>query len=58
MNRSKIYALIIIGLTAVMLIFNRQSVLVDLRFTEVHGIAALVYLFFISLGVAIGLLLK
>ena len=58
MNRSKIYALIIMGLTAVMLIFNRQSVRVDLLFTDVHGMAALVYLFFIGLGVSIGLLLK
>ena len=58
MSRGKLYALIMIALTVVVLLFNRHGVKVNLLFTDIHGMAALVYLFFIGLGVTIGLLLK
>ncbi|MDA0578047.1 MAG: hypothetical protein O3B24_08110 [Verrucomicrobia bacterium] len=58
MNKRVLWALILIAATMIVLLFNRQSASVDVLFTEIHAMAALIYLFFIGLGVAIGLLLK
>jgi len=53
-------ALIIIALAVLVLIFNRGSVTVNLPFIQgsISGMKSLVFLFFMGLGVAIGLLLK
>jgi len=39
-------------------VFNRQKVDVDFILFEIKGIASLVYLFFIGVGVVIGVLVK
>ncbi|MBM4144070.1 MAG: hypothetical protein FJ225_10840 [Lentisphaerae bacterium] len=60
MNRRIMSALIIIALAVLVLIFNRGSVTVNLPFIQgsISGMKSLVFLFFMGLGVAIGLLLK
>jgi hypothetical protein len=58
MSKNVLIALILIALATIVLIFSRDRVTVSLVFTEVRAIASLVYLFFICLGVTIGVLLK
>jgi|APCry1669188910_1035180.scaffolds.fasta_scaffold01254_6 hypothetical protein len=58
MSKNVLIALILIALATIVLIFSRDRVTVSLVFTEVRAIASLVYLFFIGLGVTIGVLLK
>jgi hypothetical protein len=58
MSKNVLIALILIALATLVLIFSRDRVTVSLIFTEVRAIASLVYLFFICLGVTIGVLLK
>lgn len=58
MSKNVLIALILIALSAIVLIFSRDRVEVSLVFTEIRAIASLVYLFFICLGVTIGVLLK
>lgn len=58
MNKRMLSALILIAVTVIVLLFNRQRVDVNLLVTDVRAMAALVYLFFIALGVAISQLLK
>ena len=58
MSKNVLIALILIALATVVLIFSRDRVTVSLVFTEVRAVASLVYLFFIALGVTIGVLLK
>lgn len=58
MNRNVLIALILIALTVIVLLFNRHDVTVNVLVAKLHYMAALVYLFFIGLGVAIGMLLK
>jgi len=58
MSRNVIFALILIALSVIVLIFSTQRVEVSLIFTAIHGTASLVYLAFIALGVIIGVLLK
>lgn len=58
MSRNVLIALILIALATIVLIFSRDRVTVSLVFTEIRAVASLVYLFFIGLGVTIGVLLK
>jgi hypothetical protein len=58
MSKNVLIALILIALATLVLIFSRDRVTVSLVFTEVRAVASLVYLFFIGLGVTIGVLLK
>lgn len=58
MQRKLIYALILIGAAAVVLILNRGSISVNLVFTQIKALTSLVFLGFIIIGVVIGLLLK
>jgi hypothetical protein len=58
MTRKLLIALILIGLTVIILLFNRGSVGVDLIVTSVSGIKSLVFLAFTAIGVVIGILLK
>jgi len=58
MNRKQIWALVIIGLCAVILIMTRGSTDVNLIYDVVSGRTSLVLLASITIGVVIGLLLK
>lgn len=60
MGRKTIYALVLIGVVAVVLIANTpgSKIDVDLVFTEFSTVKSLVFLLFTSIGVAIGVLLK
>ncbi len=58
MTKKLLIALILIGLTVIILLFNRGSVGVDLIVTSVSGIKSLVFLAFTAIGVVIGILLK
>ncbi len=61
MNKKVIYAFIILGLTALVLVFNCRGwhrVSVDLLFTSVEYVKSLVFLGFIVIGVIIGALIK
>lgn len=57
MTRKLLTALILIGLTVLVLVLNRGSVSVDLGFTSVSGMKSLVFLCFTALGVVIGVLI-
>ena len=58
MTKKHIWALVLIGLAAVVLILNRGKVSVDLLVCTVDGIKSLVFLGFIAFGVLIGILFK
>ena len=60
MNRKIVYALIIMAISILVLIFNQGSVSVNLPFIResVSGMKSLVFLFFMGIGVIVGLLLK
>lgn len=58
MSKGLIAALLLMGLTVVVLIFNRGDVKVDLIFTTVDFMKSIVFLVFMSIGIAIGVLLK
>lgn len=58
MSKSLLYALTLIALCVLVLIFNRQRVEVNLVVDSIRAMGALVYLAFIAIGVVIGVLLK
>jgi len=58
MARKQIWALVLIGLAAVVLIINRGRVSVDLIVTSVSAAKSVVLLASIALGVVIGILFK
>jgi len=58
MNKKLLYALILIVLAVIVLIFNRGRVRVDLLFTTVNALKSVVFLVFACIGVIIGVLLK
>jgi len=59
MTRKLLTALILIGLTVVILVVNgRGSVSVDLILGKINALKSLVFLCFTAIGVSIGLLLK
>jgi len=58
MNKRVVWALLLIVILILVLIFNRGSVGVDLLAFEVSGMKALIFLAFTAWGVAIGLLIR
>jgi uncharacterized integral membrane protein len=58
MNKRVIWALILIVLSILVLIFNRQEIEVNFLITEIKAMASLILLFFIGVGVVIGVLLR
>ncbi|MFH0953583.1 MAG: hypothetical protein V1873_04570 [Verrucomicrobiota bacterium] len=58
MNKKLLAALVLIGLTVIVLLMNRGSVEVNVLVTQVSGLKSLVFLFFAAIGVVIGVLLK
>jgi hypothetical protein len=58
MSKTVVYALILIALSVIVLIFSHKQVEVDLIVTTIRATGSLVYLAFIALGVVIGILLK
>ncbi len=61
MNKKVIYAFVLLGLTALVLVFNCRGwerVSVDLIVTSVKYVKSLIFLGFIAIGVLIGVLIK
>ncbi len=58
MTRKLMWALIIIAVVVLVLIFNKGDVDVNLIVTRISALKALVFLSFVVVGVAIGILLK
>jgi uncharacterized integral membrane protein len=58
MTKKLLTALILIGLTVLVLVFNSGSVSVNLLVSQVSGHKALVFFAFTAVGVVIGVLLK
>jgi len=58
MTKQVIWALVIIAVVVLVLIFNRGNVDVDLIVTKISALKSLVFLGFVGIGVAIGILLK
>jgi len=60
MNKRLVWALVILAVAVLVLIFNRGSVSVDLPLvrSSISGMKSIVFLVFMGIGVAIGLLLK
>lgn len=58
MTKKLLLALILIGLTVLVLVFNNESVSVNLLVSEIKGHKALVFFAFTAVGVVIGVLLK
>ena len=58
MNKRIIWALILMALAVVVLIFNKGDCTVNLLFTRVEALKSLIFLAFLGLGVAIGALLR
>ena len=58
MTKKLLIALILIGLSVIVLVMNRGTVDVNLIVTSVNGIKSLVFLTFTAVGVVIGVLLK
>lgn len=58
MNKKLLAALVLIGLTVIVLLMNRGSVEVNVLVTQVSGLKSLVFLSFAAIGVVIGVLLK
>jgi len=58
MSKKLLYALLLMGVTVIVLIFNRGRVDVNLILGEVSFLKSLVFLAFTGVGVTIGVLLK
>ena len=58
MSKRLLYALILIALTVIVLIFNRGDVSVNLLFLTIDAFKPIVFLVFVGIGVVIGILLK
>ena len=58
MAKNVLIALALIALSVLVMIFNTDSIHVNLVYTVIKPVASLVYLFFVVLGVIIGVLLK
>ena len=58
MSKKTIWALVLLGLTVIVIVFNRGHDSVDIVFTDISGLKSLVFLTFTSIGVVIGLLLS
>ncbi len=57
MNKKLLYALLLLGVVVITLLFNSGKVEVSLIFTEFHALKSLVFLGFTACGVVIGVLL-
>lgn len=58
MTKKLLVALILIGLTVLVLVFNRDSVSLNLLVSNISAQKSLVFLGFTAVGVIIGVLLK
>lgn len=58
MNKKVLYALLIIALLVIVLIFNRGRVDINLLVGDVSPLKSMAFLTFTGIGVAIGFLLK
>ena len=59
MERKLVWALVLIALAVIVLLFNiREPATVHLIVTKIKAMSAFVYLGFIAYGVAVGVLLK
>jgi hypothetical protein len=58
MSKKVLWALIILAVTVVVLIFNHGKVDVNLLFTRVSCLKSIAFLVFTGIGVAIGALLR
>ena len=58
MSKKTIWALVLLGLTVIVIVFNRGRDSVDLVFMDISAMKSLVFLAFTSIGVVIGLLLS
>jgi len=58
MSKKLLYALIIIALSVIVLIFNRGHVEIDLLVATITVLKSIAFLIFIGIGVLIGILLK
>lgn len=58
MTKQLMWALVIIAFVVLVLIFNRGDVDVNLIVKEISALKSLVFLGFVVIGVAIGILLK
>ena len=58
MNKRVIWALVLIVVMILVLIFNRQTIEVNFLIREIKAMASLILLFFIAIGVVIGVLLR
>jgi uncharacterized integral membrane protein len=58
MSKKILWALVIMAICVVLLIFNRGTVKVDLLVGQVEALKSLVFLIFLGVGVLVGLLLK
>ena len=59
MSRKLLWALLLIALSIIVLIFNTgSSVSVSLRFLDIHAGKSLIFFVFMAVGIIIGILLK
>ncbi len=58
MSKRLLYALVIIALSVIVLIFNRGTVEIDLLVGKVDALKSLAFMGFIGIGVVIGVLLR
>ena len=61
MDRKKLIALVLLGLTALVLVLNvgmADGITLNLLVTKIHAAKSIILLGAVSLGVAIGVLLK
>lgn len=58
MNKGVLWAMLILVVAILILIFNKGSVSVNLLVCDISAMKSIVFLGFISIGVAIGLLIK
>ncbi len=58
MKKSILWAMLLLVIAVLILIFNRGSISVDLLVCEISTMKSIVFLGFIRVGVAIGLLIK
>jgi uncharacterized integral membrane protein len=58
MNKGLLWAMLILVLAVLVLIFNKGSVSVNLLVCDISAMKSIVFLAFISVGVAIGVLIK
>ncbi|MDD4872462.1 MAG: hypothetical protein PHR77_18075 [Kiritimatiellae bacterium] len=58
MKKGLIWAMLILVLSVLVLIFNKGNVNVNLLICDISAMKSIVFLAFISVGVAIGVLIK